>query len=262
MTELLAEGPLPGQQLRIPLPVGTVVRIGRAVQKGCSIYWDNSISREHADLLLEDDRLKVNCLETARNPACFNGTEHTNFQLSIGEDFQIGETVFQLRNGPTPVVSEPTFESPFQSISPEELRTYQFHDEKERLEVLSRLPDLISHAGSQEIFPKRLIDLLLETIPKAEEAAIIIDQPDENDPEKKTLSVRFQSQRKKKDETLHSPVEVLDVDNENFHPSHRLVRTALERRECQFHVWSGQDGTDDLYTLMDNYNWAFCIPIE
>ena len=262
MAELLAQGPLPGQKMNLLLKDGERVRLGRDVANGWSIPWDKLLSRQHVDLLIEGDELRVMRLENALNPVIYKGVASSDFRLTFGEEFQIGETVFQLRNDPKPVVSESTVESQFQSIAPEELHTYQFDNAKECLEVLSRLPDLISHAGSQENFPKRLIDLLLEAIPKAEAAAIIVDQTDENSPEEKTLSVRFQSQRKKKDETLHSPVDVLDVDNKNFHPSHRLVRTALKRRECQYYVWSGQDGTDAPYTLKGDFNWAFCIPIE
>lgn len=258
MAELLAQGPIPDQKLNILLADGQSVRLGRAVAKGWSVPWDNMLSREHADLLLEKDLLKVSCLEKARNAILYRGKEVREFQLAIGEEFQIGETVFRLAEDRNLTPSDSTYE--FQSIAPEELRQYKFHNASERLEVLSRLPDLISHAGSDVNFPKRLTDLLLEAIPKADAAAIVVDQPDESDPEESTLSVLFQSQ--KRERTLPSPVESPDIDNENFRPSHRLIRTALERKESQFHIWTDQDGSDAQYTLRDDFNWAFCIPIE
>ncbi|MCH7686181.1 MAG: adenylate/guanylate cyclase domain-containing protein [Planctomycetes bacterium] len=264
MAELLAEGPLPGQQLWIPLPVGTVVRIGRAVQKGWSVYWDNMISREHADLLLEGDRLKVTCLETARNPACFNGVERTNFQLSIGEDFQIGETLFRLidsRNldsDDSNEVHDATFE--FKSFAKDELRNYKFHNADERLDVLSRLPELIAQAGSHTDFAKRLAGLLLEAIPNAGTAAVIVAKQDDNLPDDKKFLIDFQ--RKRAGTTLSIIPEESDETASQFRPSYRLIRAALETGESQLHIWTDQDGSSNAYTLMGDFNWAFCIPIQ
>jgi adenylate cyclase len=264
MVELEAGGPLPGQQLRIPLQVGTIVRIGRAVQQGWSIYWDSKISREHADLLLEGDRLKVNCLETARNPACFNGSDHTNFQLSIGEDFQIGETVFRLIESQnldsedSIGVHDTTFE--FRSFAKDELRNYNIHDVNARLDVLSRLPELIAEAGSHTDFAKRMAGLLLEAIPNAGTAAVIVAKQDDNLPDNKKYLIDFQC--KKANASLSIASEESDEAVSQFRPSYRLIRAALDKEESQLHIWNDQDGTDNVYTLSGNFNWAFCIPIQ
>jgi serine/threonine protein kinase len=60
------------------------------------VPWDLRISREHADLVLEGQVLRVRRLATARNSIYFRGEPVDEFLLEPGEDFRIGQTVFRL----------------------------------------------------------------------------------------------------------------------------------------------------------------------
>jgi len=67
MTHLIATGTDGKQYWRRELTRGEVVRLGRAPRKGWAVPWDLRVSREHADLELVEQGLRVTVLETARN---------------------------------------------------------------------------------------------------------------------------------------------------------------------------------------------------
>ena len=96
LAELIVTGPEPGQHFRQQLIYGQTVRIGRAPQKGWAIPWDRSISREHADLLWEDERLTVVCLPNATNPIRKGNDALRQMTAINGDMFQIGQTKFQV----------------------------------------------------------------------------------------------------------------------------------------------------------------------
>src|SRR5262245_48393802 len=94
--ELVATGPQAGQRWRQALPPGDSVRIGRAPSQGWAVSWDMRISREHCDVQLEGETLKVRCLDSALNPAHVAGQSAREFTISEGESFRIGATTFHL----------------------------------------------------------------------------------------------------------------------------------------------------------------------
>lgn len=94
--DLVAIGPEPQLAWRRPIPIGEVVRLGRAPRAGWAIPWDSTISREHVDIVLVEGRLRVRCLDTALNPIFFQGRASPDFMLSSGEVFCIGHTTFRM----------------------------------------------------------------------------------------------------------------------------------------------------------------------
>jgi len=58
------------------------------------------ISRDHADLMLEGDRLRVRRLPSARNSIYLRGEVLNDFTVGPGEDFRIGRTVFHIEAAP------------------------------------------------------------------------------------------------------------------------------------------------------------------
>jgi tRNA A-37 threonylcarbamoyl transferase component Bud32 len=96
LLEFVAIGPEPGQRWRRPIPSGEVIRLGRIPNRGWEVPWDLRISREQADLVLEGNRLRVRCLDEARNPAYFSGATLREFTIGLGEEFRIGTTIFRL----------------------------------------------------------------------------------------------------------------------------------------------------------------------
>ena len=111
MAHLVAEGPEPGQGWCREFPAGQTVRIGRSPEPGWDVGWDRQISRDHAELLFDNDRLAVRQFDAARNPIHFDGQPTQACQLHFGESFRIGKTVFRL-------VEEPPDQDGSGSVSP------------------------------------------------------------------------------------------------------------------------------------------------
>ena len=94
MPELVAISHTPGKSWRQTIPPGVVIRIGRAPRQGWMVPWDPCISREHVDLVLEGDRLKVHCLENTTNPTYYREQPIREFTIGVGESFRISSTDF------------------------------------------------------------------------------------------------------------------------------------------------------------------------
>ncbi len=100
MAHLVAAGPETGQRWCRELPSGKVVRLGRSPGSGWDVAWDRQISREHAELVFDNDLLTVQKLETAQNPIHFDGEPTSACVLDYEDTFRIGQTVFQLVEQP------------------------------------------------------------------------------------------------------------------------------------------------------------------
>lgn len=96
MAHLVAVGPEPGQRWCRELPSGRSLRLGRSPESGWDVAWDRQISREHVDLVFENDLLTVRQIEAARNPIRFEDETTPACAVGYGESFRIGRTVFQL----------------------------------------------------------------------------------------------------------------------------------------------------------------------
>jgi len=94
--ELVAIGPGVNQTWRHRIPTDRVIRIGRSPKGGWAVPWDMRISRDHADLLLEGDRVRIRCLAAARNAVYLRGEPLTDFTIGPTDDFRIGRTVFRV----------------------------------------------------------------------------------------------------------------------------------------------------------------------
>ena len=88
--EFVATGPGANQRWRRTLPSNRAVRLGRAPRQGWAVPWDLRVSREHADLMLNHDRLTVRRLNAARNQIYLRGEPREEFSIAAGEDFRIG----------------------------------------------------------------------------------------------------------------------------------------------------------------------------
>ena len=246
MAELVVAGPEPLQRWRRPLPVGQVIRVGRAPRSGWAVPWDPLVSREHADLLFDNGKLTVRCLQSARNPVYFQERVSSEFMLSPGEHFRIGKTLFRLAE----IDFRGDMPSPMEerSYHPEELSHCTFRDAGPRLEVLARLPRSIAESLDDEDSASRLVTLLLDAIPAAQ-AAAVVQYGDDLTSTAEPVLIRWDSR---------------SSDMEQFAPSRRLMIAALQRGEGVLHVWdsSKTSKTADSYTVSDNLDWAFCMPFS
>ena len=242
MTDLIAQGEKKLQRWRRRLPDGQTVVLGR----GCGEFsadWDDRISRRHAELCWQRGRLKVSQLPSARNPIFADGTEKTHFEVRPGEQFVIGQTRFVVTDDKIHVsldLPQPAHE---QAFSADFLQQLQFRNSRARIDVLARLPEVISGATSDRELFVRLVNLLLSGIAGADAAALVQVAPSSSG---------------------ENEVEVLHWDRHataesDFAPSERLIRKAIERRESVLHIWSA--GSESAFTAGENVDWAFCTPV-
>jgi adenylate cyclase len=244
MADLLAIGPDPKDRFRKSLPEDTIVRIGRAPRSGWSVPWDRAISREHLDLQFTGGKLQVKCLGTARNPVVYGNESCYEFEMLPGEEFRIGRTVFRLLEARVESADAPPLAE--HSFSTHVLRKVGFTDPGRKLEVLSRLPPLISEARTDSDLAKTIVELLLEAIPDAEVASVVC-YSEAADP--------------RQDEPV-----LLWWDSPSgltlFRPSRRLLSRSLDLGESILHLWGDRTRPgESQWTMCGDLDWAFCVPV-
>jgi adenylate cyclase len=243
MPDLIAQGPETALRWRRNLPDDRAVVLGRTAT-GWSVAWDQGISRRHAELTWDGDHLRVQQVSEARNPIFFRGAEADTFELGPGEHFVIGQTTFTLVDQQINVsleVPDPLREQTFHS---RDLQRMRFRNADARIDVIMRLPEVISAAGDDDELLVRAVNMLLTGIPSSTGAAIVSCTPDPAD----GIEVLHWDRR--------------NLDGGDFTPSQGLIRDAVGREESVLHVWARQGGdVSSNFTLQGNVDWAFCIPV-
>ena len=118
-----------------------------------------------------------------------------------------------------------------QTFSSQYLQKIQFRHTGAHIDVLGRLPEVISGASSDSELSVRLVNLLLTGLPRAGAAALV-----------SVSSIRW---------TQRPTIEVLHWDRRlvmggDFQPSERLILDAIRRRESVLHVWNAADTAGSL----------------
>lgn len=245
MPDLIAQGAEPEQRWRRALPPGRKCALGRS-SGAWAVPWDDRISRRHVEVCWDQGELQIEKVPEARNPIFFRGRQRDSFAIKPGEHFVIGGTTFTLADEHVEVSIDAPQPAAEQSFSPQFLKKHRFRNADQRIEVLSRLPEIVSGATNDIEMFVRLVNVLLTGIPRASAAAVVeLKQGDEG----------------------QSRVEVLHWDrrmltNERFAPSERLIRRAVESRESVIHTWSAGEGSRTAFTLSENIDWAFCTPVQ
>ena len=243
---LIAQGPNAADSWRKALPIGVPVVLGR-VSVGWTVPWEPFLAGKHVELVARGKKVKVRRLPGAANPMFHAGGECDAFDLLPGGSFVIGRTTFTLDGVRQPVSSSddrPAFEE--RTVAHHELDGLAFRDAPHRLDVLSKLPDVISSAVDEADLFGRLVDMLLAGIRRAEAVAVVAlpSGVDGN------VSVRHWDRRLAR--------------AGGFEPSKRLVTAAVsEQKQTVLHVWSATPETagDDPFTLQGQFNWALCTPV-
>ncbi|MCC6126121.1 MAG: adenylate/guanylate cyclase domain-containing protein [Pirellulales bacterium] len=290
MPDLIAQGVEPQQRWRRSLPEGQAVLLGR-MSGTWAVPWDQHVSRRHARLLWSGKRLEVVRLPETRNPIFLRGKEVERFTIEPGEHFVIGQTSFTLADQRVNISVEAPQPVQQQSFSAQSLRQVQFRNPDHRIEVLSRLPDVISGAAGDEELCLRLVGMLLAGVPRADAAAVVAVEEggegrgagdeglkgeggrgkaeeafDEEDATAQSPPSAFPLPPSSPLSTLHSPL-VLHWDqrlvvSNDFTPSQGLILEALRQRQSVLHVWHGAEtGNAAAFTESENYDWAFCTPV-
>jgi len=196
------------------------------------------------DLELVGEKLRVKRLGTSLNPVVYRGKSCQEFEMLAGEEFQIGRTVFRFEvvrfeSGPGSRVSERSFSS-------DALQEARLTNPELKLEILSRLPPLVSEARSDADLAKTIVDQLLEAVPDAAIASVMRNS-ESGDPR-------------------HDEPDLLSWDSRSdtdlFRPSRKLLSRSLELRESVLHVWNQEpESGGSLWTACGDLDWAFCVPV-
>jgi len=246
---LIAQGPNAADSWRKALPIDVPIVLGRASAEWTA-PWEAFLASKHAELVARGKKVKVRRLPGAANPMFHAGGECDAFDLLPGGSFVIGRTTFTLDGGRQPVSpvapgdDRPLLEE--RTVAPHELDRLAFRDAPHRLDVLSKLPDVISSAVDETDLFGRLADMLLAGIRRAEAVAVVAL------PAGAGGSVS----------ALHWDRRLARAGG--FEPSKRLVTAAVsEQKQTVLHVWGATPGAvgDDPFTLQGQFDWAFCTPV-
>ncbi|MEL6105201.1 MAG: adenylate/guanylate cyclase domain-containing protein [Planctomycetota bacterium] len=254
MPDLIAQGQQTYHRWRreIPEPTSrTELVIGRS-DADWNVPWDSMISRSHVRLVPQpDSRVEIIAMDNARNPVFHRGLITKRFTLVPGEHFVIGDTTFTLANRGAAVDSPGEdsageigmTENVFDHVA---LRRKHFQDANARIDILTRLPDLIASSETDEELLVRVTSVLLQSTPAASSVTIVSGARLENDPD--------------------ASIEILHYDNRDAtlggsSVSRRLVRGAVEKRESVLHLWHSS-GDASTFTAREDVDWAFCVPLR
>jgi len=250
MADLIAQGEQLQQRWRRTLPEGRGLVLGRA-PGGWAVPWDPHISRRHATLVWDGRCLQVAQLADARNPIFRRGKEAREFSLLPGEHFVIGNTTFSLTDQRVELAAEAPPPVQQQTFTSEYLKEISFRNPDHRIEVLSRLPEVISGASDDGELCVRLVGMLLAGVPRADAAAVVAVEGSPGQPgQGRSPEVRV----------LHWDQRL--VSQRDFRPSRRLILEAIRDGQSVLHVWQGIDPPDgQSFTARGNVDWAFCTPV-
>ena len=244
MPHLVAQGNQPHYRWRRSVPDGKEVILGRAAG-AWSVPWDEHISRKHVRLRWVADHLSVQILPEVANPVFLRGSRVESCEITAGEHFVIGSTTFTLSDAKANVsldVPRPVTE---QTFSPEYLRQVQFRNANQRIDVLTRIPEIISSASNQTELLGRIVNVLLSGIHRA--AAVAIVSADDGDDKQRPQVLHWDRRQ---------------ISDKEFQPSAQLIRQAIQQSESVVYLWTSrsQDGSSD-YTVHAELDWAYTTPV-
>ncbi|MGN6543430.1 MAG: adenylate/guanylate cyclase domain-containing protein [Aureliella sp.] len=256
MPDLIAQGPRPQDRWRRPLaPSSGEATLGRATDQW-AVPWDDRISRKHAGLRWNGKTLEVRRLPGARNFIFYRGQQRDEFTVHVGEHFVIGQTTFTVVDQPVQFSQLPAQAFSEQTFSAHLLRQSRYRDADRRIEVLSRIPDIIAGSTTDEELWARIVNVLLLGIPEASFVAIVKLQMCDEDGQP-------ENQREKKPSPADMQVlhwDCRSLTGQQFKPSMQLVSRAISTKESVLHIWNRNAGAD-AFTQSENIDWAFCTPV-
>ena len=213
--------------------------LGRDVEADLQADWDELISRLHAELHVRDSGVQLRRLPGTRNAIFVDGDQRDAFSLASGQSFVIGSTRFELRHV---TQSDSPRSQPVQqlAINRQQLQRVRYDDAAKRIDVLTSLPAVIRESGVERDLHVRLASLLLAGIPNADGVAIV-GMTETNRPRVFHQEQRFEN----------GPM---------LQPSARLISSAMEQQSNVLHIWDDDDQSEQQFTQVAGFNWAFCTP--
>ena len=200
-------------------------------------------------------------MEKATNPIIINGESFRELKIDVGGEFLIGATKFRLIGDVEPDASsdmEMSEDEPLaglQTYQSDELSEFQFSDPSRQMDMLSRLPKMISGSTTDEALAGLLVDVLLETIPAGVATAVMRYEGDLSASLENPLASGFDSSK-----PAMMRVATREDYEGRFKPSWRMVSSALQTGKSVLHIWDGDEGNGQ-FTVSGSLDWAFCTPI-
>ncbi len=261
MPDLIAQGPGADDRWRREVPDPTAKRdvvIGRG-GADWNVPWDGQISRSHIRVrAMAGDRIEVRSIAGARNAVFHRGRQSDQFVLVAGDHFVIGRTTFTLVNRPGTsdiVTRSDVTEHAFDHVM---LKRRTFHDAAARIEMLARLPDLITNSHSDQELLVRVTGVLLQATPSSSAVAIVALSSEAALPD--VAPEKRKSQEAGEVKVLHYDSRSNQSDTTPV--SARLVRSAIAKRESVLHLWTQHGGSSPAFTANEDVDWAFCVPLR
>ncbi|CAN5844268.1 adenylate/guanylate cyclase domain-containing protein [soil metagenome] len=245
MAELIAVGVNGDQYWRRVMPVGLPLVIGRR-HGTLSVPKDPTIHGAHVQIQWNGHVLRVCKVAPEKKPIQFRGRPVSEATLRLGEKFALGQTTFSL------VEEEATLGQDLKRPDDEQFYdtadlSRPFRDANHRIDLLSRLPQVLARASSRSE-SSRLAALLAEGLPHAD-TVIFVKTDSDAEPD--------------------SPIEELHRWQHKMYRgqpiafSRQLVRNAIRRRQSIVHKWYERpDPTRPQYTIAEETDWAFCTPLR
>jgi adenylate cyclase len=203
------------------------------------------VSREHAQLEWTGRLLKVRRLPHATNPIFFHGEQVERLRLALDDHFVIGRTHFRLVDDHAQVSLRAPAPVSRQAFTADFLRRAAFHRAQQQVQALTRLPEIIAGADSDQELYTRLVSLILSGVSSSEAAAVVEGSPAVD---------RADDMR-----VLHwdwvGPREV------ELQPSAPLIREALRTGQSVVHYWRQEPVANEPPQLDPEFDWAFCSPL-
>ncbi|MEZ6111369.1 MAG: FHA domain-containing protein [Pirellulaceae bacterium] len=172
MPDLVAQGSSAEQRWRRAVPADQWIVVGRAAGVW-SVAWDDRVSRRHVRIRWRGGRLNVERVPDSRNPVFYQGQSHDRFSVRPGEHFVIGGTSFLLADERIELSQAEDAPLTEQVFSPGYLQRVPFRDANRRIELVSRLPDIISGAASDDELFVRVVNILMSGVERATAAALV-----------------------------------------------------------------------------------------
>lgn len=251
MPDLVAQAEDGRGRWRRPLQRGASVLLGRQ-QCQWSVPWDSQISRRHAEVHWDGEKLRVTRLPSARNPVFYKGQAVEHCEVGAGQHFVIGRTTFTLTGSQvdaTLQLPDPTRE---QLFSRQKLAEIRFRDAERRLAIVTELPAMIQDAATDQELFIRVLNVVFGGISQAASAAVV--------------AVGSGSAGAGAVQHPASEVRVLHWDRRlnqdaDFQPSQRLIMSAVQKQQTVLHVWEGAESQLALTQMHKDHDWAFVTPL-
>lgn len=244
MPDLIAQGSEPHHRWRRKLMAGQSHVLGRTAA-GWEVPWDECISRQHVEMRWEGGRLAVARLPEARNPVFFRGRACDRCSIRPGEHFVVGSTSFLVVDERIDVTHDAPRPDGEQVFPSRVLSRARFRDADGRIDMLSRLPEIITGSSSDAELFVRLVSLLLNGIPRADFVAVVRHE--------------MIGPSDWKIEVLHWDARGTGLAR--CSPSARLIHDAVEKKQSVLHTWqAASPGDGSRFTQSEGIDWAFCTP--